>query len=368
MDQKGSVNTEPDAWALEAARLPLAFAQVREDPRLDLEIASRLPAGASVMMIASGGETAVCLARMPLERLVLVDVNPAQLALTRCRMHLSEFSKPRQSMELLGHASMNESGRAAAWSEMLDAMGLAPDCLGPLEMIGELGPDHCGRYEVAFSELRRLTGSHAKEIRAFLTSTDPEAASRMIAPDTVLGECLDAAFSSAFGLENLVALFGQEATQNPRMPFDRHFVGQLRAITRRLAPCGNPWLWQLLSGGFPDDAPYDWLLHSAPILTKPEYVQSEMKDALDNCDTASMAMIHLSNILDWLSPENATATLAAANRVLKPGGRLIIRQLNSCLDIPSLLPEMNWDLPEGRRLQLMDRSFFYPNIHVASRR
>ena len=53
----------PDAWALEAAKLPLAFAQVREDPRLDVELAETLPAGAVVVMIASGGETLVQLAR-----------------------------------------------------------------------------------------------------------------------------------------------------------------------------------------------------------------------------------------------------------------------------------------------------------------
>ena len=262
---------------------------------------------------------------------------------------------------------MKESERSAAWSMMLGDMALAPDCLGPLELIGALGPDHCGRYEIAFSELRRFTDSHAKEIKAFLCCTDPEAASRMIASDSVLGESIDAAFASTFRLDNLIALFGQEATQNPRMPFHRHFVGQLRAITRRLAPCGNPWLWQLLLGSFPKDVPYDWLLHQAPVLTKPEYVHSEMKDALQSCETASMEMIHLSNCLDWLSPANATATLTEANRVLKPGGRLIIRQLNSCLDIPSLFPGLYWDAPEGRRLQILDRSFFYPHIHVAAR-
>lgn len=49
----------PDAWAVAASRLPLAFAQVREDPRLDLEIISLLPDHPVIVMIASGGETAI---------------------------------------------------------------------------------------------------------------------------------------------------------------------------------------------------------------------------------------------------------------------------------------------------------------------
>jgi len=35
----------PEAWTEEVARLPLAFAQVREDPRLDLELVESLPSG-----------------------------------------------------------------------------------------------------------------------------------------------------------------------------------------------------------------------------------------------------------------------------------------------------------------------------------
>ena len=41
----------------------------------------------------------------------------------------------------------------------------------------------------------------------------------------------------------------------------------------------------------------------------------------------------LSNILDWLPREAATATLASAARALRPGGYVVIRQLNSALDI-----------------------------------
>lgn len=84
----------PDAWALEAAKLPLAFAQVREDPRLDVELAETLPAGAVVVMIASGGETLVQLARLPVKRIHAVDMNPAQPTSQAARIRSASRTRP----------------------------------------------------------------------------------------------------------------------------------------------------------------------------------------------------------------------------------------------------------------------------------
>ena len=78
-------------------------------------------------------------------------------------------------------------------------------------------------------------------------------------------------------------------------------------------------------------------------------------------EPGSIDFVHLSNILDWLSPEDAAATLSAAHRALKSGGFVLIRQLNSSLEIPSLFPALRWHQEEGDRLQRMDRSFFYPD-------
>jgi S-adenosylmethionine-diacylglycerol 3-amino-3-carboxypropyl transferase len=349
--------TAADAWALEASALPIAFSQVREDPRLDLEIARSLPPGATAMMIASGGETAVCLARLPLARLILVDMNPAQLALTRCRFHLAEHFPPAESMRLLGHAEMPPEERRETWAGIFRKLGLAENVLGSPDLIASLGPDHCGRYEAAFAELRRLLALFSAEVGKFLNSTQP----------TPPPAAIDSAFASALRLENLVALFGEGATQNPRSPFHEHFPTQLRGISARMPSARNPWIWQLLAGKFPPSTPYDWLLSDAPPAVQPEYIRSSMLAALESAPESSVDFLHLSNILDWLSPDEARETLAAARRALRPGGRLIIRQLNSSLDIPSLFPGLAWDAEQGRRLRLADRSFFYPEILLATR-
>ena len=55
-------------------------------------------------------------------------------------------------------------------------------------------------------------------------------------------------------------------------------------------------------------------------------------------EAGSLTSIHLSNILDWLTPEAAAGPRGTGRPALKPGGWVFIRQLNSTLDIPTAGP------------------------------
>jgi len=341
-----SLTRRPDAWALEAAQLPLAFAQVREDPRLDVEILERLPAPATVVMIASGGETLVQLARQPrVRRIHAVDMNLAQLALSRVKCHLAT-SDPDESCRLLGHESMAPENRAAGLAEMLDALDLAPGVFGPSETTALYGLDHMGRYERCFAELRAELGPTG----SIEAGADP-----------------NRALAKVMSLENLVALFGEQATQNPARPFHEHFAARLRLAMARADAPDNPFLGQMLRGTFPSGQRYDWLNSRASLAAEILLHHGYMRPVLDSLPPSSSDLVHLSNILDWLSAEEAAATLVAAARVLRPGGWLVLRQLNSSLDFPALGSGLEWHDTLGRDLERRDRSFFYPRIHVATR-
>ncbi len=179
----------------------IGFYQVREDPRLDLEVARSLPSGARVIMIASGGETAVCLSRLPLAHLLLVDVNPAQLALTRCRMYLAETRSCEESMAWLGHTAMSQELRWEKWAGIFETLHLPEDVFAPPALVGEIGPDQCGRYEAAFSALRQQLAPVSVAIENFLHMSDAVSASRMLAPGTEVGKCLENAFSKTLSLK-----------------------------------------------------------------------------------------------------------------------------------------------------------------------
>lgn len=352
------MNAGPDAWALRAASLPLAFAQVREDPRLDLELARRVPAGGTVVMIASGGETAACLGRLPL-RLELVDMNPAQLALARLKWELAGNLPAEDAAALLGHVPMVAEERRRRMKGLLDQLGLDEDVFGPPEWIAERGVDHGGRYEVCFAELRARLKPWRGELVSMLRSEAPVM--------DFGGTWLDEAFAEVMSLANLVRLFGQEATQNPRRSFSDHFAGRTKQVIGRMPPMENPFLWQILAGGFPPGCRYDWLEDERPMIAGAVWRQGKMDAVLDSMAAESAELVHLSNILDWLSPGEAEATLRSARRVLKPGGQVILRQLNSTLEIGELDAGIAWDIEMGKAMEARDRSYFYPRIHVGSR-
>jgi S-adenosylmethionine-diacylglycerol 3-amino-3-carboxypropyl transferase len=98
-----------------------------------------------------------------------------------------------------------------------------------------------------------------------------------------------------------------------------------------------------------------------------EWRQGKMNAVLDSMAEESAELVHLSNILDWLSPDEARATLRSARRVMKPGGQVILRQLNSTLGNEGLDAGIAWDVDLGKAMEARDRSYFYPHIHVGSR-
>ena len=349
--------------------MPLAFAQVREDPLLDLWVVERLGGTARVILVASGGCTAALLATAPnLSRLHLVDPNPSQLALARLKLRLLQTAAPADRLALLGHAPMAAADRQRRLVEELSPLGLPSDALGPAAFVAAAGPDHAGRYERAFAELRHALEGHAGEVEAVLRLTDPDEQGRRVASDTPLGRSLDAALDEVLALPNLVRLFGEEATRNPVEPFARHFARRLRHVLATLPAGRNPYLWQMLKGSYPDGTGSPWLAVPSPSrLPEVTWSRGFMAEALRE-EPAAFDFVHLSNILDWLSPEEAQATLELAAAALRPGGWVLVRQLNSTLDVPGLGPGFAWDAAAAGALHARDRSFFYRALHLGRKR
>jgi S-adenosylmethionine-diacylglycerol 3-amino-3-carboxypropyl transferase len=362
---RADVETTPASWVSEVAQRPIAFAQVREDPALDQWVIEQLPPGAEVLMVASGGCTAAALAATPtLSRLHLIDPNPAQIALCRLKLRLLETSAPTERLALLGHAPMPSAERSLRLAAELESLDLPMQALGPMELIASVGPDHAGRYEALFSKLREALGQAAEEIATLLQLKDPAEQSRRADPITPLGRALDAAFDSAMALPNLVALFGEGATRNRCEPFSKHFARRTRHVLGSLPAADNPYLWQMLLGHFPRHVIYPWLAAPAPA-RMPEVFWSvgDMTQALQGRREV-FDFIHLSNILDWLAPEEARSILDLAWSALRPGGWTLIRQLNSILDVQAAGGRFGWQNSSSDALHRCDRSFFYRRLHL----
>ena len=159
---------------------------------------------------------------------------------------------------------------------------------------------------------------------------------------------------------------GQCATLPLR--FSTHFARRLRHVLATLPANDNPYLWQMLKGCYPPGSMAPWLSRVGParnpsVASEADTMVGALADRPREFD-----FVHLSNILDWLDPEDARTTLDLARRALRPGGWTLVRQLNSTLDIERLGDGFEWHAAEARRMHQADRSFFYRALYLGRRR
>jgi S-adenosylmethionine-diacylglycerol 3-amino-3-carboxypropyl transferase len=358
------------AWLAPARAWPVAFAQVREDPRIDEAIADRLPAESSLLMVASGGCTAAFLANhSSLREIILVDSNPAQLALARLKLKLLEETDTATRGAVLGHSAMDASDRAAYLEREFSVMGIPADALGPLPLLASVGPDYAGRYEQLFAALQseiRNDAALAAGLAELLDLESPEMQEDWLERNVPWWTKLEALFERVFALGNLVALFGEEATRNPRQPFAAHFLERLRHLVTHQPLRNNAFVRQMLR---PNGSRAAWLQRSTGASRNSwRFTAQAMTDAMrdETAEGRRHDMVHLSNILDWLDPRAATRTLQSAWNCTEPGGWVVIRQLNSTLDIRALGEAVGWewDAQWSEELLGVDQSFFYRMLHI----
>jgi len=350
-------------WLCEAARLPLGFAQVREDALLDLKVLSLVKANADVCLVASGGCTAAYLAASAdVKSICLVDTNEAQLLLSRFKLHLLQRESTESRLSLLGHLSMPAEQRFDKVNTILNGLQTTGEKLAPQNYIAEKGLDYSGRYERLFNHLQRSFANSAQADLEFFLSLEKIVEQVRFVAESGLGKLFDSTFADTFALKNLVALFGKQATENAHKPFAIHFRERLQHAIEILPSASNPYLYQFLAGRYPENFHSPWLhCPAGKTSTRLDYIHASIGSFLEN-KKEHFDMIGLSNILDWLNASDAKTVLQAAFEALKPGGLVFIRQLNSRANIPEIAPDFAWQ--NTTQLQACDRSFFYRQLHL----
>lgn len=349
-------------WTKKACEFPVGFAQVREDPLLDLDLINKLNINnVNAIMIASGGCTAALLAtHKAMGELTIIDANQAQLALTQLKLSLIENHDSDERLAILGHSALSPKERQQWIKSTLSALNYSSECLGSLQEVSELGLDYIGRYEFLFKALQTCISPFREQL---LNNINQSA----VCSETLIDN-LRNAFSKVMDLSNLVALYGEEATQNPMMPFWMHFFQQTTGALQSSLSAHNPFLSQMLLGEFCQQ-PYEWIKQpKQQIKAKLIFEQLTLKDALEK-KSDYYHFVHLSNALDWLTLQEASQLLEVVEQSMVKGGVFILRQLNSSLDIPSLSsPNIQWQAIEGEDLLNQDRSFFYRRLLIGTKK
>ncbi len=357
----------PDKYAIQASKKPMAFSVVREDSAHDLEIIQRFFADEkiSMIMVASGGCTAALLAaKAPLTELTLIDPNKTQLALTKLKINLLNIPAQKR-LEILGYLPLSPEKRRKIIEGYMQVLDIDDDTFGNIDEAAAKGLDFIGRYENVFEEVRLNMSPYKAAIKSIFSLNDIDTQIAALAPTSPLGSMLDKTLDTVMSQDNLVQLFGEKATANRVQDFSRHFAQQIRLYISQYLASSSPWLAHMLLGNFHDDHIFPWFkAYPSGPLPHINYMQGFMNDALKTSQPEQYHVIHLSNIIDWLTPEEAQETLALTYNALKPGGLVIIRQLNSTIDIKSLNENFEWDTKTSHEFLQDDRSFFYRNFFI----
>jgi S-adenosylmethionine-diacylglycerol 3-amino-3-carboxypropyl transferase len=243
---------------------------------------------------------------------------------------------------------------------------LAPvDIFRSARLAGGIRPDQLGRYEWLFARLRQSLMPVQAQLHEVLVLRDTVRQSRLVSPETPLGRSLDTALDSIMGLDSLCRLFGPNATANRRQPFARHFAERIRQTLATL-PAGQSVpvadVGRTVSRWLP--VPCSRRRGSRRPMT---FTNQSMERVLSRMRPNNTIWSIVSNILDWVTPRVAAQVLADAARTLHPHGLIVVRQLNSALDIRAIPAPVAWLTDLSTSLHASDRSFFYRDLHVGRR-
>ena len=346
----------------------LFFAQVREDPLLEIDALA--PAAAcTVVVVSSGGCTALSLVARGAGHVVSVDSNVTQNHLVELKAQAVRSLEPGALLGFLGATSAPNAWRVADYRACRAALSVdaAKFWDSHSRMIGK------GVLNSGVSEGFIRVVVHAMRLLVHPSSrTD-----RLLSCET-LDEQRDL-YETEWNTRRWKALFrillNRRAFDRAYDPaffqnvengdFAGHFHRLMEHALCEIPVASNYFLHHMLRGtyrtaivgGVP---PYlDRAAHSATRerLENLELVDGGYAEYLATCDDESVDGFALSNICEWLDEEQIRYLFAQVVRVARPGARLCFRNFVGHTEIPQAFrSSLREDIEAGRAAIKRDRS------------
>lgn len=339
----------PNSPTKEISKIPIFFSQTREDSNVEINAIKSLDFNEpsldcneplTICLIASGGDT-VCnmISTNENTKIDIIDANPNQIYLTKLKIALMQNFSGSFIQSFLTYGCIN-------YDEILDQMRSSHSLdldtyhywLGNSAFIKK-GINQIGRFEQVFQSLKSDT--------------------------------IDVVFSHA----NLTQIFGENATKySMKRSFVDHFSDVFKKYQMHYPnPKDNYFYYQILYNSYPVDGDKPlYLTNNNPIQITANfnYYHNNMLDHLLKKPNNFYHLIHLSNITDWLNPKIQSeekwigTLLNECGRVLKVGGKITLRRLNSDTILESYL-QMDYAVNGKYHYQLksvFDKSMFYSEV------
>jgi S-adenosylmethionine-diacylglycerol 3-amino-3-carboxypropyl transferase len=365
----------------------LVYAQIWEDPAVDLEALAVTP-DCHIVQIASGGCNVLSYLTANPKAITAVDLNTAHIALNKLKLaaarHLPDYAHFHR---FFGRANTKENIGAYRryvrpyLDDTTRRYWEGRDLIGRRRISGFTRGVYkqglLGSFIGAAHLLARLNGVNPKVIlRANSREEQREIFDREFAPifDKAFVRWLTDQPASLFGL-------GIPPAQYEALAGDSKMAVVLRERLEKLA-CDfdlreNYFAWQAFGRGYQD----------APDASLPPYLQAanyqavreraprvEVRHAnfieyLKTCPDASRDRYVLLDAQDWMTDEILTSLWTEITRTAKPGARVLFRTAGAPTILPGRVPDAvlgRWDYRAEESLDYTrrDRSSIYGGVHL----
>ncbi|MBA3343386.1 MAG: DUF3419 family protein [Gemmatimonadaceae bacterium] len=356
----------------------LYFAQVREDPLLEIE--ALVPARDDVVVVVgSGGCTALSLLAAGAGRVIAVDSNSTQTSIVELKAAAVTALGTSQAVSFLGGSSMEGRKRRRIYSTLSRFMSSAATACwnSNLAMIerGVLNAGVSERFIALVAGVLRKCVQPRERIERLLACTSlPEQR------ELYHSEWNNRRWRLLFDL--MLNRWAFNRTYEPGFfanvanpSFAAHFRGLLEHALCEVPVATNYFLHHMLTGAYPAGVPRG----VPPYLDKSdndtsrsgalglELVDGRYQDYLASCADSSVDGFALSNICEWLTAPEVSDLFAQVIRVARPGARVCFRNFVGHTEVPERLKDILVEDAEwGRAAILRDRSCLQARIAICT--
>ncbi|HJR65512.1 MAG TPA: DUF3419 family protein [Gemmatimonadaceae bacterium] len=347
---------------------PLMFAQVREDPCVEMQALA--PAlGGTIVVVSSGGCTALSLLAAGAQRVVGVDLSRAQNHLVELKCAAVRALERLDAIAFLGGQPMPAIRRRRLY-----------EALSPLLTSGarawwdahrhaiERGALRAGKSERFISLVASIAARTVIRRRGVETLLDADSvdAQREIFARSWEGWRWRALFALLLNRWTFSRAYHPSFFDHVDNPsFASHFRRLAERTLTELPTRDNYFLHEMLTGRYPvreqsGVPPYLSLTGGARAANAGRtlsLVDGSMTEYLRSCRPRSIDGFALSNIGEWLDERGLDALFAEVARTARPGARVVFRNFVGWTEVPARLRTTIVERPGyGERLIARDRS------------
>ncbi len=343
----------------------IRYAQCWEDADILLRGLDIRPGHTCLSIASAGDNTLAMLSRAP-ERVIALDLSPAQIACLELRVAAFRELSHNEMLELVG--SSPSSRRELLYCRC--RMQLSSDARRFWDFRSDeivRGFGGAGKLEWYFALFRTLVLPliHSKkQVRQLLRGGTPEQRHRFYREewDTWRWQLAAWMFFSRF----VISRFGRdpELFHYVEESFSEHILERSQYAVTALNPADNPYLQWILAGRH---------LTALPFALRPENFEAirdhldclewhckPIEDFLDRTDKDFIDRFNLSDIFEYMSPDNYCRLLERLVRAGRRGGRLAYWNMLAERQRPKELADRLRPLTRlGRQLHMEDKAFFY---------